>query len=50
MEPVGLTRPRGKGWAIVHRCLVCGVRRTNRLALDTRGSDDLDAVVRLPPA
>lgn len=50
MEPVGLTRPRGKGWALVHRCVVCGARRINRLALDTVEPDDLDAVLQLPPA
>ncbi|MGH3659190.1 MAG: RNHCP domain-containing protein [Micromonosporaceae bacterium] len=50
MEPVGLTRPRGKDWALVHRCVICGEQRTNRLARDTDAPDDVDAVVRLPPA
>lgn len=50
MRPVGLTRPRGKGLAVVHRCLRCGVRRVNQVATGTVAADDLDALVRLPPA
>ncbi|HZC26878.1 MAG TPA: RNHCP domain-containing protein [Actinopolymorphaceae bacterium] len=50
MEPVGLTRPRGKGWALVHLCVACGVRRVNRLAVDTVVPDDLDVGLQLPPA
>ncbi|MGH3453268.1 MAG: RNHCP domain-containing protein [Nocardioidaceae bacterium] len=50
MRPVGLTRPRGKGLAVVHRCTSCGVRRVNCLAVDTVAPDDLDALLRLPPA
>ena len=50
MEPVGLARPRGKGWALVHRCVVCGVMAVNRLALDTVAPDNMGEVSRLPPA
>ncbi len=50
MEPVGLTRPRGKGLAVVHRCTRCGVRRVNRIADETDVPDDLDIVLRLPAA
>jgi RNHCP domain len=50
MEPIGLTRPRGKGLAVVHRCLRCGVRRVNRIAVDTAAPDDIDRLLALPPA
>jgi len=50
MEPIGLTRPRGKGLAVMHRCQRCGVRRVNRIAADTVSPDDLDRLLELPPA
>jgi hypothetical protein len=50
MEPIGLTHPRGKGLAVLHRCLRCGVRRVNRIAADTVAPDDLDQLLALPPA
>ena len=50
MEPVGLTRPRGKDLAIVHVCVRCGHRGLNKVARDTAMADDLDAVLALPPA
>jgi RNHCP domain len=50
MEPVGLTQPRGKGLAVVHRCIDCGTKRVNRIAADPLASDDLDALMALPPA
>lgn len=43
MEPIGLTRPRGKGLAVVHRCTWCRQEKVNRLAAD----DDLDAILAL---
>jgi hypothetical protein len=49
MAPIGLTRPRGKGLAVVHRCLRCGVRRVNRVAAGTRAPDDIDVLCALPP-
>ena len=45
MEPVGLTHPRGKGLAVVHRCVSCTAVRRNRVAAD----DDIAAVSALPP-
>jgi hypothetical protein len=50
MEPVGLTRPRGKGLAVVHRCTRRGVRRVNRIAEEADVPDNLDILPRLPPA
>lgn len=50
MEPVGLTRVQGKGPAIVHRCLVCGARRRNRVATDTVDPDEIAALAALAPA
>lgn len=50
MQPIGLTRPRGKGLAVVHRCLRCGVLRVNRIAAETAAPDDLDRLLALPPA
>jgi hypothetical protein len=50
MAPVGLTRSRGKGLAIVHECQRCGTQRRNRIATDTDIPDDLDELARLPPA
>lgn len=49
MRPVGLTELRGKGLAVVHRCVRCGLRRANRIARDTEQPDDLDALLALPP-
>lgn len=50
MRPAGLTHVPGKGLAVVHRCVRCGVRRNNRLAADSAQPDDLDAVLALPPS
>jgi hypothetical protein len=50
MRPVGLTQPRGKGLAIVHRCVVCGTSRVNRIAAGTDAADDVDVLAALPPA
>jgi hypothetical protein len=47
MEPVAVVKPRGKGLAIVHRCVVCGMQRSNQLAQNTVAPDDLDMVMRL---
>ncbi len=44
MEPIGyFVRPKGEP-VIVHRCLVCGFERHNRIAAD----DDMDLVLALP--
>ncbi|MFG2072343.1 RNHCP domain-containing protein [Nonomuraea maritima] len=49
----GLMRPqridhRGrKGLVVVHRCVVCGFVRPNRLADDPRQGDDIEAITAL---
>ncbi len=44
MEPIGsFQRPHGE-YALVHRCLSCGLERFNRIAAD----DDFDLVLSLP--
>ncbi len=44
MEPIGaFTRPKGEH-VIVHRCLMCGFERYNRIA----GDDDFEKVLALP--
>lgn len=49
MQPLGLTQRHGKGLAVVHRCVVCGTQRRNRIATGTEMPDDIDAVAALPP-
>jgi hypothetical protein len=34
MEPIGIWAGRKKEWSIIHRCVKCGVVRTNRIAGD----------------
>jgi hypothetical protein len=46
MEPIGLRRGR-KHWQIEHRCLRCGVVRSNRIAEGTVQPDRFDALLRL---
>jgi hypothetical protein len=44
MQPIGsFQRPNGE-YAIVHRCMDCGLERINRIAAD----DDFDLVLSLP--
>jgi hypothetical protein len=49
----GLMRPRrlehrsGKGWVIVHECVVCGFMRPNKVADTPHGGDDIDALAAL---
>jgi hypothetical protein len=44
MAPIGFfIRPNGE-YALIHRCLGCGVHRHNRIAAD----DDFDLVCALP--
>jgi hypothetical protein len=44
MAPVGMFIRAGGEYALVHRCLECGIVRHNRIAAD----DDLDLVLQLP--
>jgi hypothetical protein len=47
MEPIALEHSSKKGAVAVHRCLVCGVIRRNRLADDPAQPDAIEAVIRL---
>ena len=40
MAPVRLVQPRGKGLAVVHRCVLCGYESRNRLAVDDPNQPD----------
>jgi hypothetical protein len=40
-------RRRGKGLVIVHRCVVCGFARPNRIADDPRQGEDIDAIIAI---
>jgi hypothetical protein len=44
MAPLGMFVRAGGEYALVHRCLECGVVRHNRIAAD----DDVELVLRLP--
>ncbi len=47
MEPTGLVDKGGKGWQIVHRCVICGQRQPNRVVREGRAPDDLDELLAL---
>ena len=49
MRPIGVERRRGKGLVLIHRCVICGFTRPNRLADDPVQGDDIDAVVAVMP-
>jgi hypothetical protein len=34
MEPIGIWAGKKKEWSIIHRCIKCGIIRTNRIAGD----------------
>jgi hypothetical protein len=34
MEPIGIWAGRKKEWSLIHRCIKCGIIRTNRIAGD----------------
>jgi hypothetical protein len=47
MIPTGLTYKSGKGYQIIHRCLVCGVEKVNKVSTDTIQPDDIETLVKL---
>jgi DNA-directed RNA polymerase subunit RPC12/RpoP len=47
MEPIGLTYKSKKGWQLVHRCLKCGFRGLNKVAINTMQPDDYQKLARL---
>lgn len=47
MRPERIEHRGGKGLVLVHRCVVCGFVRPNRVAHDTVQGDDIDAIIAL---
>lgn len=47
MRPERVERRGGKGLVLVHRCVVCGFVRSNKIADDPVQSDDIDAIIAL---
>jgi RNHCP domain len=47
MRPERVERRSGKGLVLVHRCIVCGFIRPNRIADDVVQGDDIDAIATL---
>ena len=45
MRPERVEQRRGKGLVIIHRCVVCGFARPNKIADDPSQGDDVDAVI-----
>jgi len=47
MRPERIEHRRGKGLAIIHRCVRCGRVRANRIASDTNQADDIGTLAVL---
>ena len=47
MRPLRVEHRRGKGLAIIHRCVACGFTRPNRIADDPVKGDDIAAIADL---
>jgi len=47
MRPERVEHRSGKGLVLVHRCIVCGFVRPNRIADDLAQGDDIDAIIAL---
>jgi hypothetical protein len=47
MRPERVEHRGGKGLMLVHRCVVCGFARPNRIADDPVQGDDIDAIIAL---
>ncbi|PZG21199.1 RNHCP domain-containing protein [Nonomuraea aridisoli] len=47
MRPERAEHRGGKGLVLVHRCVVCGFVRPNRVADDPVQGDDIDAIIAL---
>ena len=46
MEPVSVWVRKGGEWAIIHRCRICGVLHSNRIAADDNQALLLSLAVR----
>jgi RNHCP domain len=47
MRPERVEQRGGKGLVLVHRCVVCGFVRPNRIADDPVQGDSIDAITAL---
>ncbi len=47
MRPERVEHRGGKGLVLVHRCVVCGFLRPNRIVGDPVQGDDIDAIIAL---
>ena len=47
MEPVGIRYKAGKGLQIIHRCVLCGAERVNKVAADSVQPDSIEAIAVL---
>ena len=47
MRPERVEHRGGKGLVLVHRCVVCGFVRPNRIADDPLQGDSIDAIIAL---
>jgi len=47
MRPLRIDWRRGKGLAVIHHCVRCGVLRANRIADDPAQGDDIGAIAAL---
>jgi hypothetical protein len=50
MRPDRIVHRRGKGLAIIHRCVRCGRARANGIAADTTQADDIGTLAVLMQA
>lgn len=48
MMPVRLVYKTGKGYQIMHKCLRCGIEKTNRIAEYSVQSDEIEELLKLP--
>ena len=47
MAPVGIRYKSGKGYQIIHRCLVCGEEKANKVSDDINQPDDIEALTKI---
>ena len=47
MRPERVEQRGGKGLVLIHRCVVCGFIRPNRIADDPGQGDNIDAIIAL---
>ena len=47
MKPISVIHNSKKGWQIIHQCLICREKQTNRIATDTLQSDAWEMVISI---